>query len=63
MGMDQLEDLNAVLTVMDLTKFLKISRGKAYELVHSGELHIVRVGTRILVPKTSLQAWLQGENR
>ncbi|WP_374110700.1 helix-turn-helix domain-containing protein [Neobacillus cucumis] len=31
-----------------------MSRAKAYELVHSGEFHTVKVGTRILIPKKSI---------
>jgi excisionase family DNA binding protein len=56
------EDLKDVLTVKDLTKFLGISRAKAYQLVHSSEFHTVTVGNRILIPKKSIQKWLEGEN-
>ncbi|EKN68094.1 helix-turn-helix domain-containing protein [Schinkia azotoformans] len=55
------EDLKDVLTVKDIMEFLGISRAKAYELVNSGEFHTVRVGTRILIPKISIQKWLEGE--
>lgn len=55
------EDLKDVLTVKDIIEFLGISRAKAYELVHSKEFHTVRVGTRILIPKKSIQKWLEGE--
>jgi excisionase family DNA binding protein len=56
------EDLKEVLTVKDITKFLGISRAKAYDLVNSGEFHTVKVGSRILIPKKSIQKWLEGEN-
>jgi excisionase family DNA binding protein len=55
------EDLKDVITVKDVTKFLGISRAKAYELVHSGAFHTVQVGTRILIPKKFFQKWLEGE--
>ncbi|WP_458413025.1 helix-turn-helix domain-containing protein [Schinkia sp. CFF1] len=55
------EDLKDVLTVKDVMEFLGISRAKAYELVNSGQFHTVRVGTRILIPKISIQKWLEGE--
>ena len=55
------EDVKDVLTVKDITEFLGISRAKAYELAHSGEFHTVKVGTRILIPKKSIQKWLEGE--
>jgi excisionase family DNA binding protein len=56
------EDLKDILTVKDITEFLGISRAKAYELVHSGEFHTVKVGARILIPKKSILKWLEGEN-
>ncbi|MEK5391862.1 helix-turn-helix domain-containing protein [Margalitia sp. FSL K6-0131] len=56
------EELKDVLTVKDITEFLGISRAKAYELVHTGEFHTVKVGSRILIPKKSIQKWLEGEN-
>jgi excisionase family DNA binding protein len=56
------EDLKDVVTVKEITEFLGISRTKAYELVHSGEFYTVKIGTRILIPKKSIQKWLEGEN-
>ncbi|MFD2443758.1 helix-turn-helix domain-containing protein [Bacillus sp. CGMCC 1.16607] len=57
------DDLKDVLTVKDITMFLGISRTKAYELVHSGEFYTVKVGTRILIPKKSIQKWLDGDDK
>lgn len=57
----RLEGLKNVITVKDITEILGISRAKAYELVHSGEFHSVKVGATILIPKKSLQQWLEGE--
>ncbi|WP_078554270.1 helix-turn-helix domain-containing protein [Bacillus alkalicellulosilyticus] len=58
--MNKFEDLKDVLTVKDIAVFLGIGRGKAYELVHSGSFHVVRVGSRILVSKKSFQHWFEG---
>lgn len=55
------EELSDVLTVKDITDYLGISRSKAYDLVNSGEFHTVNVGNRILIPKKSLQKWLEGD--
>ncbi|MFA9559674.1 helix-turn-helix domain-containing protein [Evansella sp. AB-rgal1] len=60
--MKRFSELNDILTVKDIAMFLGISRGKAYELVHSGEFHVIKVGSRILVPKMSLQRWTEGIN-
>jgi excisionase family DNA binding protein len=56
--MKHFQELPDVLSVKEVMTFLGISRGKTYELVNSGELHSVRIGARILVPKLSLQALL-----
>ncbi|OIJ12730.1 DNA-binding protein [Anaerobacillus arseniciselenatis] len=59
--MNKFENLKDVLTVKDIAEFLGIGRGQAYELVHSGCFHVVRVGSRILVPKKSFQKWFEGQ--
>lgn len=46
------------LTVTETSRLLRISRAAAYELVHSGALHSIRVGRRILVPRLALNEFL-----
>ncbi|WP_138415222.1 helix-turn-helix domain-containing protein [Aquibacillus sediminis] len=60
--MKKLDDLKDVLTVKEIAEFLCIGRGQAYELVHSGVFHTVRVGSRILIPKKPFLAWFEGKN-
>jgi excisionase family DNA binding protein len=43
-----------VLTVAEAAKLLGISRAFAYELVSRGELPVIRLGRRIVVPKVAL---------
>jgi excisionase family DNA binding protein len=45
-----------VLTVAEAGELLGISRAFAYELVARGELPSIRLGRRIVVPKTALLA-------
>jgi excisionase family DNA binding protein len=45
-----------VLTVAEAGALLGISRAFAYELVARGELPVIRLGRRILVPKVALFA-------
>ena len=47
-----------VLTVAEAGELLGISRAFAYELVARGELPVVRLGRRRLVPKVALLALL-----
>jgi excisionase family DNA binding protein len=45
-----------VLTVAEAGELLGISRAFAYELVARGELPVIRLGRRIVVPKVALLA-------
>lgn len=48
------------LTVEEAAKLLGVSRGSAYEPVRVGELPVVRLGRRLLVPREALSGyWLR----
>jgi excisionase family DNA binding protein len=52
----------AVLTVEEAAALLRISRGSAYEAVRCGQIPVLRLGRRILVPRAKLMALLgEGE--
>lgn len=53
-----IDDLPDILTVEETARFLRISRALAFAAVRQGDIPSVRVGRRILVPKTPLLAWL-----
>ena len=42
----------AVLTVLEVAKILRIGRISAYQAIARGDVPSIRVGRRILVPKT-----------
>jgi len=46
------------LTVGETAHLLGISRGLAYELARCGQLPVVRMGRRLLVPKIALERML-----
>lgn len=50
----------SVLDVEDIQSILGIGRRQAYELVNSGEFHVVRVGRRIKIAKNVFESWLSG---
>ncbi len=50
------------LTVEEAAKLLGVSRGSAYEAVRSGELPVVRLGRRLLVPRQALDRLLAGSD-
>lgn len=49
-----------VLNVSDIQELLGIGRKQAYELVHSGEFHVINIGKRIKVSKQVLINWIEG---
>lgn len=52
------EDLPLTLTAPEVGEVLGISRAAAYELVRCKGFPSMRIGTRILVPKDKLIAWI-----
>jgi excisionase family DNA binding protein len=48
------------LSVDEAAQLLGLSRTSAYEAVHRGELPAIRVGRRLLVPRSRLNALLDG---
>jgi hypothetical protein len=56
------ENYPDVLNVSDIQEILGIGRKQAYELVHSGEFHVMKIGKRIKVSKNVLINWIEGRN-
>ena len=52
------EDLPLTLTALEAGEVQGISRAAAYELVRTKDFPSMRIGTRILVPKDKLIAWI-----
>ncbi len=50
------------LSVDECAKRLGIGRNSAYEAVARGEIPVIRIGKRMLVPKAQLDRLLAGEN-
>jgi excisionase family DNA binding protein len=47
------------MTVTETADALGISRNTAYQLVRKGDIPSVRLGRRLVIPKTALNAWLE----
>ncbi|MFC2016975.1 helix-turn-helix domain-containing protein [Chloroflexota bacterium] len=48
-----------VLTVLEASRLLRISRGSTYSAVRSGRLKAVHFGKRILIPRASIDRLLE----
>lgn len=49
-----------VLQVSDIQQILGIGRRQAYELVNSGQFHVIRVGKSIRVLRAVFYNWMNG---
>lgn len=48
----------ATMSVQELSSLMGISLPKAYELVKRPGFPVLRIGTRILIPREAFRAWL-----
>jgi len=51
---DNRQGNSSVYTVDQVSEILGISRTSAYKAVHNGEIPSIRIGKRILVPKSGV---------
>lgn len=51
------------LTPHDLQQVLGIGRTKVYELINEDCFPVVRLGRKILIPRSSLLEWLKQESK
>ncbi len=52
------EDLPAVLSAKDISKYLGISKANSYQFMDSKGFPILRIGKRKLVPKDKFLIWI-----
>ena len=53
------EDLPLMLTVPDVASVLGVSRAGAYELAHSEGFPVLKVGSRIVIPRDKFLLWIE----
>lgn len=53
------DDLPMFLNVATVAKLLGISRSSGYELMHETDFPAIKIGSRIVVPRDKLVAWLE----
>lgn len=56
-----IEDLPAMLSIPQVASALNISRTSAYELAHRKNFPAILIGSRIIVPKDRLVAWIDNK--
>ena len=53
------EELPMFISVPALSKLLGISKSSCYELMHEKDFPSLRIGSRIVVPRDKLIAWIE----
>lgn len=48
------------VSVSQAAQILSISRGQAYAMVHSGELRVLKIGSRLVIPTEQLRQLIAG---
>lgn len=54
-----LDNYNDVLTTKELKEVLRIGFNKVYELLKNGKIKSLRVGNKIIIPKSAVLEYLQ----
>jgi excisionase family DNA binding protein len=57
-GVEQSSDSPQLLKAFEVAKILGLGRTKVYEMMASGELPVVRIGTAVRVPRQALLDWI-----
>jgi excisionase family DNA binding protein len=50
--------VTATITIVEAAKWLRIGRNQAYEAAHRGDLPVIKIGRRYLVPTAALNRLL-----
>lgn len=53
-----LENYKDVLTVKELKEILRIGFNRTYDLLRAGKIESIRVGNKIIIPKTAVIKFL-----
>lgn len=48
------------VSVTQAAEILSISRGQAYAMAHSGELRVIHIGSRLVIPTEQLRVLIAG---
>ena len=57
------EDLPLFLNAELVAKVLGISQAGAYDLLHSEDFPVLKIGTRMVVPKEKFRQWVERNTR
>lgn len=58
-GFKKVEALPTLITVQELSEFLRISKSRAYELARSEQLRCIHIGRQIRILRDSLDDYIR----
>ncbi len=58
---DKSESVRATITIAEAAERLGIGKNQAYEAAHRGEIPVIKIGKRFLVPRAAFDRMLAGE--
>jgi excisionase family DNA binding protein len=62
-SVDCSEEASRLLKAHEVAQLLGLGRTKVYEMLSTGELPVVRIGTAVRVPRKALTAWIDEQTR
>lgn len=51
------------LSVTELSRQIGVSRPMIYREIHSGKLHVMKLGRRTVIPVAAVNAWLEAQTQ
>jgi excisionase family DNA binding protein len=58
-GLERCDEAPLLLKVDEVGKLLGLGRSRTYEMMASGQLPVVRIGTAVRVPRQRLLVWIE----
>ena len=60
MDSPKLKSEKVTITIIEAAKMLGVGRNQAYEAAHRGDIPVIRIGRRLLVPLAAFRQMLEG---
>ena len=51
------------ITMQEMRRYLGISQGKAYQLIHGNHFPVCRIGKLLRIPRKEFMQWLQQQTQ
>ena len=59
---ERIQNRDEGMTAIEMQEYVRASRNKAYDLIWSGEIDSYRLGRKLLVSRTSMDAYIESRS-